>query len=1248
MKKFTLLCLSLLAAMTGVQINAQEKTNFPINLTSADGLPGTDNGNNYVYTSPVYELDSLINGIRVTFLEVQGDAITFNGFPVVALAELKIFDGNGESIEYTVNNISTNSCATNDGALKYICDGNADTYYHSTWSNGNGITPDEFVYIDVEFPTPLTSFQYSQVCRNNDALMPSKIQIDAIEKKADIYASGNIGDSITWKINISSGEMRIAGNGKLRDYSSSNQPWYNYRSYIREVVFGDSITAVGNNAFYYYFDNLRKVSFSNSITSIGEYAFHGCDNLSDVSLGGNLVTIGNEAFYNCNIQEITLPNCLKNIGDYAFYNNEFKNIIIPDSVTSIGRYAFSYCYALEQITLGNNVTSIGEYAFYDCNNLKLFESKATAAPSIADNAFYSTDNLSIIYVPEGSGEAYRNAGIWNNYVIVAGEGVTLDITLTEAGTLGEQILAQVEYLSDVNNLKVSGSINDDDLYNIKNRMTSLVNLDLSGVERESLQNNLFSDKRTLRTVVLPSGLRWIADEMFRNCTMLEDLILPGTLESIGGDAFYNCDNLRNISIPEGVTEMLDDAFYDCDALEEVSLPSTLSSINGYTFYGCNKLKNVSFTEGLKTISYRAFDNCTSLDNVKLPSTLETIGVFAFQQCTSLKNISLNEGLTTISDRAFYSCTSLKEIVLPSTVTSIDNAFCYCNNLKKVTCLSLLPPYLYNNYNNNSPFGSTSMEGRTLYAPALTLNKYKLVIGWDNFPVIEGINVMPENIYIYDAQSLTWPDGLAVAYKPNVTLGTTYKEPGYYSYGSLQVEGNATVSVGNFNMAYDPEYYYHYSNYSTCYSALVNEAAVRADSISIILDIMTNSWYFLSFPFDVKVADIAPAYDNTNFVIRKYSGEARANGDFSNTWQNMTIDSVLHAGKGYIWQCNRYDNNGSYQSMCRFVVSAMNNTNKNNIFANDDVNITLDEYLSEFGHNRSWNLAGNPYPCFYDTRFMNFTAPITVWSESNSTYTAYSPMDDEFILRPGEAFFVQRPVDTDGILFTATGRQVDMKVRSLASQAPAQSRSISAMREIFNITLSNGENNDKTRFVINDNALTTYETTCDASKFMSSDANVSQLYTIEDGVAYAINERPMNDGIIKLGTYFSTNGKYTISLDSECNTKVVLTDKQNGEETTLNNNTYEFTAEAGTFENRFEIKLINGYTAINETTASPVKISTSGCEIAVSSTTVENIAIYTADGRLVKETNAANTSATVIPGIYIIKIAGQSYKVAVTR
>lgn len=988
---------------------------------------------------------------------------------------------------------------------------------------------------------------------------------------------------------------------------------YNGEEYI--VV----ATNRGNGIFT---TSVTSVNLPQTLRYIDSYSFYGCSSLKSLSIPDNVYYVGEWALGSC---------------------EKLSNIQLPDSLTTIGNYAFAYCYALDSLVIPANVTSVGSNLFYNNSNLKYLYSKATTAPVCSGS--FNASNLHVIYVPAGSGTSYRNASYWKNYIIVDGDGLSVTVNVETPGTLGDLVLAQVEYLSDVNHLTVTGSLNDDDLYNIKSRMSNLLSIDLSGTDMTALPAETFYQHYALTKVVLPNGLKSIGDYAFYQCYNMQDVELPATLTSIGNNAFYNCDNIKNIIVPEGVTSIGEYAFAYCDRLNMVKMPSTVSSIPYRMCYE-SAVKTVILAEGLTSIKMYAFRYCGNLKELVCPSTLNSIEAYAFEDCTSLSAVSLNEGLTHLDTHAFGSCNALKEITLPSTLTDCDQPFYYCDNLKKVTCLALIPPTDMDG--SDYPFYGVNMENRALYVPAWTLNKYKLTKGWDQFPIIEPLdNYWPENIVLTDEFALTLPDALPMGYKPNLSLKHTDGNSNRYNwtYGMLSINGENTLSIGTLNMIYDQNMFYDYGrNYSSWYTTLVNNATMRADSICIKMYLRTDRWVFVSFPFDVKVSDIQDISGNTNFVIRKYSGKDRAEANFVNTWQDMTVDSVLRAGEGYIWQCSRYDNEGYHQNYSGFNVSAINNENKNLMFAKDARTIALNEYLAEFSHNRSWNLIGNPFPCYYDTRVMEFTAPITVWNENNNTYNAYSPMDDAYILRPGEAFFVQRPVDKESINFPVDGRQTswDVKDRSSISNA----RSISVPRQVFNLTLSSSEMSDRTRFVINADAEMGYDMSCDASKFMSSDRRVPQLFTVEGDVHYAINERPMDNGVIALGAYFGSEGTYTLALDTDVQTEVMLVDKQTGEEVNLAAADYTFYAAAGTVTDRFEIKL-GGVTSVEENLAQQVSVQAVDGQIVVNGAEDTVAVVYTADGKLIA-TVQGNAALNVVSGLYIVKVQGKSYKVSVVR
>ncbi len=944
------------------------------------------------------------------------------------------------------------------------------------------------------------------------------------------------------------------------------------------------------------------------------------------------------------LKSVTLPATLRFLGSSAFYYCQgLTEIQLSYGLKAIGSSAFSGCSALESMTIPASVTQFTGYdPFSSCSKLKTLRCEATVPPVCSNN--FNTE-IRVVYVPAGSGSAYEAATYWKNRIIVDGDGLTLTMDVEIPGTLGEMVLAETENLRDVNHLTLSGTLNDDDIYNIRNRMTGLLTLNMSKVAMTTLPANMFDYRYALQQVVLPDSLTSIGQYAFRDCYNLQDVTLPATLKSIATYAFEDCDNFKNIIIPEGVTSVGTYAFYGCDALQTVKWPSTTTTIRDYTFY-LSGIKSIEIPEGLTSIGAHAFYG-TNLAKLECPSTLTTINSYAFFNCASLSSVKLNEGLQSLEYRAFYNCDALTSIVLPSTLNYCYTPFGDCNGLRMVTCLTLLPPALEGNYDI---IYNVNKEYCTLYVPEWTINNYKLTAGWDVFPTIKPIvGYWPEHIQTNQNFTLTLPDTLPADYKPALIVGWSDKDN---RQSALTVNGNVTLSVKEFSLGYDVEWEARCDGSYITHATLVNNAVMRADSIYLWVEIRNDKWSFLSFPFDVKVSDILPTGKNTNYVIRKYSGKERADANFSNTWQDMTVDSILHAGEGYIWQSSRYDNAGNWQYASAFIVSAVNNANKNLIFANSDRTVSLNEYQSEFSHNRSWNLIGNPYPSYYDTRAMDFTAPITVWSMYNNCYYAYSPVDDEYILRPGEAFFVQRPVDTESITFAADGRQTDRVVRDRSAQAKAYTRSAD-MRQVFNLTLSDGEMTDRTRFVINPDAACDYEMATDANKFMSSDARAAQLYTIEGDVKFAISERPMADGVITLGAYFGSKGSYTIALDTKVEgISVILVDKVAGTETDLMEGSYTFTAEAGVADNRFEVCMRgdeeDGDTTGMDDLSGKVSVKAAAGQIAVTAPCEAEIEVYNAEGQRIATATAASAMFEVPQGVYVVKVQDAVHKVSVTR
>ena len=902
-------------------------------------------------------------------------------------------------------------------------------------------------------------------------------------------------------------------------------------------------------------------------------------------------------------------------------------------------------------------------------------------------------NISVVYVPQGCGANYKSVDPWASKVIVDGSGVALTVHVATAGTMGEEILNQTSYLSNVNYLTLTGTLNETDINNIKNSMPNLLTIDMAGVDMKSLPSDMFNNRKALLSIILPAHVETIGYGAFYNCINLESMVLPeglkrledgyyyyggnnqhgvfesctslrtvsfpSTLEHIGQEAFNGCSVLDDVVLNEGLATIASGAFESCSSLKKISFPEGLKTIGYGSFRYCTSLKQIEFHEGLTSIGYTSdyyesydrsseygvFYGCSSLEKVKLPAGLEAIGYSCFYGCNKLKDVVIPDGVNYLGQYAFYNCQALTAIDLPETLKQCGSEpFHGCVNLENVTCKALLPPVLKDGLLSLDDMGLALK--RTLYVPEWTLNKYKLTSGWAAFAEILPIATLyPQTINVDQEVTLSLPTGgLPTGYKPDLSIEQGYNYNGMMhsnGAGNLYLKGSGDVSLGTFKMSqykYDDNYSYSDGHsYWDMPTVFLNEPDVTADSVVTTLSLSSGIWYFLSFPYDVKVKDIVT---NGDWVIRRYDGAARARAEYNNTWVTVPYDSVLHAGQGYIWSSS----NGS------FTVPAIDNANKNQIFANTTSYIPLAEYTSEYTSNNSWNLIGNPFPCYYDTRFMEYTAPITVWDRKNRTYVAYSPVDDSYILTPLEAFFVQRPADVTQAGFKPEGRQTSGAVRAISVPATAGARAIDAPRQVFNMQLSNGQRSDRTRFVINADAQAVYEVGRDAAKFMSSDAQAPQLFTLEGADKMAINERPFGDGKVALGVYFGSAGTYTLTLESMVDMNVTLIDHLTGKVQDMNAGGYTFDTEAGTFADRFTVVLTRtGATSIDEAvTDSEVKVYATDGGIAVAGVEDASIVLYTVSGAKVAETTGNDAQFNVQPGLYVVKVGNTSYKVSVNK
>lgn len=974
--------------------------------------------------------------------------------------------------------------------------------------------------------------------------------------------------------------------------------------------------------------------------------------------------------------------------DNRYNQNKVRTLTLPRTLRHINDWGLSDYRAITDLEIPANVERMGENIVYNCPQLQRIKVNAEVPPTLGslDNNSYHEDGYRTyhyirIVIPRESFHAYRLVNAWNtdyNVLIGGDEGITVSTGKIAAGDLGHVVVEEAGYLQEVNKLIIEGELNADDWSKIK-QMTNLTELDLSKALIDEIPSNAFSGRWAIDKVVLPPTLKKIGSfafqgtaltsvnipdnvETIKECAFsqvrqLQEVHLPDSLTSLGNYAFAECRSLRTVKIPtklktipdytfqncrslqsvelhDSITAFEDYSFNNCD-LREITLPKSTTWVGGSAFKGNANLSKVTLNEGLVDIWTYAFQN-TAIDTLNCPSTLRNIYSNAFRDCTNLRQINLNEGLTRIESGALAN-NKATEIVLPSSLEyCAGGAFYDCDSLVTIEARSVMPP----NTDGNCPLSGTDLTKAVLYVPVWSLSEYQLATGWNQFYTFRTSDFMPQYVKVNKDFYFTLRDELDPDYRPDIELTVTNNQitdsqnNSDYQHGNLTISGRSKLAVNDFSMVLAPYAKYAYEgggyNYYNDYrylrpTSLIVKGEMRAENVTINLWNATNRWQFVSFPFDVKVSDIVPVDSTTSWVIRGHSGAERAAGNAAAVWQNLSADDVLQAGKGYIMQCYKPDDkNGNYDA-AQFTVRPLTTTvNRQQIFNADNRTVALEEHLAEFEHNRSWNLIGNPYPSYFDTRFLDFGAPFMVWNSYNQNYEAYSPVDDSYILAPAEAFFVQRPVDQENITFLKDGRQTDRYARTLVEEEPASAPQriraaydsnthTAAQRTVFNITLAkDGQQADRTRVVINEAATMQYDLSRDAAKFTGTEPAVSQIFTINGATRYAINERPLNNGQALLGLHFGTDGTYTIGLSNQPDGQVTLEDRLTGTKLQLNGTAgYSFTAKAGDSTDRFVLHFDAVATGINAATTNEAD---------------RNDDTYTLDGRKVNNPTA--------PGLYI--------------
>ena len=221
------------------------------------------------------------------------------------------------------------------------------------------------------------------------------------------------------------------------------------------------------------------------------------------------------------------------------------------------------------------------------------------------------------------------------------------VNVTQAGGLWDALDAQgVTNFSTVTDLTVTGTLGEADFALIKNQITNLERIDISGTNVTSIPNRAFYQNDKLTTVLLPENITRIESEAFGYCQNLETvtfgnqeaivgkIIFPASLQCVGSSAYNNCQKLTHLDFSAcSILEALEsNAFQNLRNLQEVLFPNQGNLRLGWYCFQVNNENRWDDTTQQWLYEYKGLETLTLtkavtyLEGYSLPYSLKTLYV----------------------------------------------------------------------------------------------------------------------------------------------------------------------------------------------------------------------------------------------------------------------------------------------------------------------------------------------------------------------------------------------------------------------------------------------------------------------------------------------------------------------------------------------------------------------------------------------------------------------------------------------
>lgn len=277
---------------------------------------------------------------------------------------------------------------------------------------------------------------------------------------------------------------------------------------------------------------------------------------TEVVVPDGIVSIADSAFCMSKypITQIALPGTLKRIGCWVFQCMPIKEIFIPDSVESIDGCAFNKCPELETVSLPASA-ALETSTFYDCPKLKTI--------------IFRGENMVLKHYPVTKCRALNRVITTEKNLRILQEYMPGNVKYFTAD--GTQILTpqqkeKAEKKSMLKKAIVSAAkASSDDVAM------------LEGINKKA------------SVIVLPSGLKVIPAEAFKDCTALEKIVFSAEIQSVEARAFSGCTSLKQVVLSDSLNSIASSAFQKCKEITLVvgnanAIKLAKAAIKGYIHF----------------------------------------------------------------------------------------------------------------------------------------------------------------------------------------------------------------------------------------------------------------------------------------------------------------------------------------------------------------------------------------------------------------------------------------------------------------------------------------------------------------------------------------------------------------------------------------------------------------------------------------------------------------------------------------